>query len=88
MDSGWFRCHLFGRTTTGRTAHALFAGSGDPANRITVKTLCESALALACDSPSLPNRYGVLTPAAAMGDVLLHRLAKKGITFQPVTTAG
>ena len=81
MDGGWFRCHVFGRATDGRTAQALLSGSGDPANRITVKCLCEAALALACDTARLTERGGVLTPAAAMGEVLLERLHKQGITL-------
>ena len=88
MDSGWFRCHFFGRSKDGNTARAVLAGAGDPANRITVKCLCESALALACDTDRLPEGGGVLTPAMAMGDVLLDRLAQKGITFQPQQAAG
>ena len=83
MDEGWFRCHLFGRSADGKTARMLLSGDGDPANRITVKCLCESALALACDSERLPRRAGVLTPTTGLGEVLLDRLAKRGITIKP-----
>ena len=61
----------------------LLSGEGDPANRITVKCLCESALALACDTERLPRRAGVLTPTTGLGEVLLERLAKRGITIKP-----
>jgi len=30
----------------------------------------------------LPDRYGVLTPAAAMGDALLTRLPAAGVTLE------
>jgi len=32
----------------------------------------------------LPERHGVLTPAAAMGDVLLDRLPAAGVTLETV----
>jgi short subunit dehydrogenase-like uncharacterized protein len=44
MDNGWFRCEFFGRANT-RTAQAVVSDQGDPGNRVTVKCLCESALA-------------------------------------------
>jgi len=71
MDNGWFRCKLVGRASDGRTAYALIADKGDPGNRVTVKTLCESALALALDE--LPARAGFLTPSTGLGDVLAKR---------------
>jgi short subunit dehydrogenase-like uncharacterized protein len=53
---------------------------GDPGYAATAVLLGESALALARDYEQLPDRRGVLTPASAMGDVLLKRLAAVGIT--------
>lgn len=41
----------------------------------------EAALCLALDRDRLPDRYGVLTPATAMGDVLVDRLRAAGLTF-------
>jgi short subunit dehydrogenase-like uncharacterized protein len=41
--------------------------------------LAESALCLATDE--LPQTAGQLTPAVAMGNALLDRLAKAGIAF-------
>jgi short subunit dehydrogenase-like uncharacterized protein len=80
MDHGWFRCELFGRTTGGRTAQGMISDQGDPGNRVTVKCLCESALALALDE--LPNRAGVLTPSTALGDALVNRLRARGMTLK------
>src|ERR1039457_4710676 len=61
----------------GRTAHALIADKGDPGNRVTVKCLCESALALALDE--LPARAGFLTPSTGLGDALVKRLRNRGM---------
>ncbi len=43
--------------------------------------LGESALALVLDRDRLPERAGVLTPATAMGDVLVDRLREAGMTL-------
>jgi short subunit dehydrogenase-like uncharacterized protein len=84
MDQGWFRCELFARTADGRTARALISGEGDPANRVTVKCLCESALTLACDAERTPDRAGVLTPSAGLGRPLWDRLNAKGVCFRVI----
>jgi short subunit dehydrogenase-like uncharacterized protein len=72
MEDGWFRCELVGIASDGRIARALIADKGDPGNRVTVKCLCESALALALDE--LPARAGFLTPSTGLGDALVKRL--------------
>jgi short subunit dehydrogenase-like uncharacterized protein len=77
MDDGWFRCELVGQASDGRTARALIAGKGDPGNRVTVKCLCESALALALDE--LPARGGFLTPSTGLGAALVKRLRQRGM---------
>ena len=48
--------------------------------------LAESALCLALDRAALPALSGVLTPAIAMGELLLARLQRAGLTFK--VTAG
>ena len=81
MARGWFRTTLIGRTADGRHARARIAYRGDPGNRATLRILCESGLALAFDGPKLPgapDRGGVLTPATALGDVLVPRLRAAG----------
>jgi short subunit dehydrogenase-like uncharacterized protein len=52
----------------------------DPGYDETAKMLAESALALAFDD--LPPTAGQVTPAAAMGDALITRLGRAGITFE------
>jgi short subunit dehydrogenase-like uncharacterized protein len=81
MDHGWFRCELLGHASDGRTARGLVSDKGDPGNRVTVKCVCESALALALD-PVLPGRGGVLTPASGIGDALVTRLRARGMTLE------
>ena len=81
MDEGWLRCELFARAADGHTSRALVSGQGDPANRVTVKCLCESALTLACDAERLPDCAGILTPSTDLGRPLWDRLTAKGISF-------
>jgi len=92
MNAGWFRAEFGGFTEDGRTVNGLVAGQGDPGNRSTVRMVCESALALAlneADLPGFPARGGILTPATALGDVLVGRLRSAGITIRvPDVPAG
>ena len=58
------------------------ASGGDPGYGETSKMVAESALCLALDREQLPERYGVVTPAVAMGDRLLERLRAAGMRFE------
>lgn len=88
MNEGWFRCELLATAVNGqntRPVRGLIAGQGDPGNRSTVRFLCESALALALEPERLPGgplRGGVLTPATALGDLLIDRLRRSGMTLE------
>ncbi len=73
-----FRVTFIG--TAGDTPIRGEVRGGDPGYDETSKMLAESALALAFDD--LPERYGILTPAAAMGDALLKRLRDNGMIFE------
>ena len=55
---------------------------GDPGYAATAVMLGESALALALDGDRLPDRAGSLTPATAMGNVLVERLRAAGHTYE------
>jgi short subunit dehydrogenase-like uncharacterized protein len=82
MDNGSFRCQLIGKSAQDQEVRAVLSDTGDPGNRATTKMVCESALALALDTAVLPGgeqRGGVITPAFAMGDVLVHRLRAAGM---------
>jgi short subunit dehydrogenase-like uncharacterized protein len=85
--SGWFTAEFLARTQDGREVWARVADQGDPSNRVTTKCVCEAALALALDTDHLPGgalRGGVLTPATALGEVLICRLRQAGMTIQLV----
>lgn len=68
--------------TSGASRVVTRVSGGDPGYTETAKMVAESALCLALDSDSLSSPGGVLTPAEAMGDVLLGRLQKAGIKFE------
>ena len=84
IASGWFRCDLVATGEDGRKAYGLVRDVGDPSNAVTVKCVCEAALALALDTaalPGAPGRGGILTPAFGLGDVLVDRLRARGMTL-------
>ncbi|MEU8333368.1 saccharopine dehydrogenase NADP-binding domain-containing protein [Micromonospora sp. NPDC048839] len=76
--ASWFRVRFVG-TGGGQRVVTEVAG-GDPGYDETAKMLAESALCLALDE--LPPTAGQLTPVAAMGDALLDRLIRAGLTFR------
>ncbi|NLY95045.1 MAG: saccharopine dehydrogenase [Myxococcales bacterium] len=81
---GAFEVTFVGEAEGGPKVETRFAG-GDPGYTETAKMLAESALCLARDAEKLPPRYGVLTPAAAMGDALLERLTAAGLVIERVS---
>ena len=84
MDGGFFRGRFVTQTPDDSRVITTVSSDGDPGNRVTVKILCESALALILDHQRLPplgQRGGVLTPATAFGDVLVERLEAVGFEF-------
>ena len=72
--SGYFKLEVHG---VGR--RAMVAAKGDPGYAATAVMMGESALCAALDE--LPDRFGVLTPAAAMGTALIDRLRAAGMTL-------
>ena len=80
--TGWFRSVLDATTEHGRRYRATVAGPGDPGYAATAVMLGESGLALALDADRLPDRAGSLTPATAMGEVLVERLRAAGHTYE------
>ncbi|MGN6215815.1 MAG: saccharopine dehydrogenase, partial [Solirubrobacterales bacterium] len=77
-ERSWFRI-VFRGEGGGKRAVTEVSG-GDPGYSETSKMLAESGLCLAFDQ--LPERSGQLTTAVAMGDALLERLQRAGISFQ------
>lgn len=80
---GHYVVETYTTTTTGARYVARFAQDCD-AYQGTSVLLGESGLALALDRDRLSTLRGVLTPAAAMGDVLLARLPAAGVVMETV----
>jgi short subunit dehydrogenase-like uncharacterized protein len=83
-ERGYFEVRFVGkgRAKDGRhvTLRGRVAAKKDPGYGATAIMLGESALCLARDT--LGTEHGVLTPAAAMGMVLVERLRAAGMTFE------
>ncbi|MGC4808516.1 saccharopine dehydrogenase family protein [Micromonospora sp. DT233] len=75
----WFRVTFVG--TGGDRRVFTEVSGGDPGYDETAKMLAESALCLALDD-GLPATSGQVTPVTAMGDALLGRLQRAGLTFR------
>ena len=69
-------------TESGARYHAEIRGRGDPGYAATAVMLGQSGLALALDGDRLPDRAGSLTPATALGTVLVERLRAAGHTYE------
>lgn len=85
--NGWFRTEFRAVTESGAQYSATVAGPGDPGYAATAVMIGESALALALDHEELPDCAGSLTPATAIGDVLIDRLRRAGHRYE-VTARG
>lgn len=79
-----FEVTFIGRSSSGAQVETRFAG-GDPGYDETSKMLSESALCLAFDRDQLPERYGIVTTAAAMGDRLIERCRSAGLIIERVS---
>jgi saccharopine dehydrogenase (NAD+, L-glutamate forming) len=80
----WFKVVFVGEGGGQRVVTAV--RGGDPGYTETAKMLSESALCLATDD--LPDTAGQVTTAAAMGDALIERLQRAGITFEVLEGGG
>jgi short subunit dehydrogenase-like uncharacterized protein len=81
--SGLFRTTLLGEAEDGTTVVCSVSG-GEAGYEETAKMVSEAALALALEYEACPASAiggGFLTPATAMGDVLIARLENAGIKF-------
>ncbi|KAI1786338.1 Saccharopine dehydrogenase-domain-containing protein [Ganoderma leucocontextum] len=84
MDAGYMKVTNYTEAADppGTWAKTTICGKGDPGYRITSGIIAECALALALDDASLPPHAhlgGVLTPATALGGVLISRLEAAGL---------
>ena len=78
---GHFTMEIYASTTGGAQYVETVAAKGDPGYAATCVMLGEAALCLVKDGDRLPDASGVLTPAAAFGEVLVERLRVAGMTF-------
>lgn len=72
-------------TFVAQTAERTLTGTvsgGDPGYDETAKMVSEAALCLAHDRQELPQAYGVITTAQAMGDRLIERLRAADMRFE------
>ncbi len=82
-ESGFYKILLIGKFADGSLIQGSVTGDRDPGYGSTSKMLAESAVCLALDKDKTPQVSGVLTPAVALGDVLLERLEKyAGLQFK------
>jgi len=82
QQKGWFHSEVTARTERGYRYRAVVSAPGDPGYAATAVMAGESALALALDGDRLPPVSGSLTPATALGDVLVRRLRAAGHTYE------
>jgi short subunit dehydrogenase-like uncharacterized protein len=71
---------IVAKSESGKKITGRIAGNKDPGYGQTAVMLAESAICLAKDA--LAERYGVLTPATAMGMPLVTRLRAAGMTLE------
>lgn len=80
----WFTVHFWAEAGDRRIVTKV--AGGDPGYDETAKMLAESAMCVAFDD--LPKTSGQVTTAEAMGDALLERLQRAGITFTLLAERG
>lgn len=80
--AGHFQMEIGATTTSGARYRTTVAARHDPGYGGTAIMLGQSALCLALDTPRLPERSGVLTPALALDGALVDRLRAHGFTFE------
>lgn len=71
-ESGFFKFILFAEGKNSDSLNLIIKGKRDPGYGATSRMLGEAAISLLSDD--LPEIYGILTPAVAMGEVLEKRL--------------
>ena len=79
-ESGYFTVDLLA-IQEGKEVWARVYDNLDPGYGSTSKMLAESAVALALQSEQLPQQYGIVTPAVALGMPLVERLKSAGMEF-------
>lgn len=83
--AGFFKVSTSTVAKSGTKYTATVGAQGDPGYAATAVMLGQAGLALALDAERLWPEGGVLTPAVAMGDVLVERLRTQGFTMDVST---
>ncbi|MCA9563947.1 MAG: saccharopine dehydrogenase NADP-binding domain-containing protein [Myxococcales bacterium] len=78
-EAGYFNHHLVGDGPGSVSVNVH--GDKDPGYGSTSMMLAECAVSLAKDQAKLPKRFGILTPASALGQPLIDRLNEHGMSF-------
>ena len=79
-EAGYFDLLLRGTAADGQALRGRVRGDRDPGYGSTSKMLGESAVCLARDPLTIGG--GLWTPASAMGEALLVRMPRAGVTFE------
>lgn len=83
QDAGYFNARVIAHADGGAkhvvTAHVQSGTAGDPGYKATALMSIESALCLALQREKCDPKGGVLTPASALGQVLVDRLNAAGM---------
>jgi len=80
-EKGYFKLELAGLAED-KILRVRVSCKSDPGYSGTALMIAESAVCLALDEESLPQIFGILTPASAMGETLINRLKKAGMEFE------
>jgi short subunit dehydrogenase-like uncharacterized protein len=77
---GWFTFTFIGESPSKKVITRI--SGGDPGYDEASKMLAECGLAVVEQEDELTRSYGALSPVAALGDVLVSRLERRGIEFE------
>ena len=80
-ESGYFNLDIIGAIDNTKKTSIKVIGEGDPGYLATATMITEAGLSIIMDEERLPEKYGVLTPASGIGEVLAERLKDNGIQF-------
>lgn len=87
-ERGRYVIETYTRTTAGHRYVATMAQRGDPGYSATATLIAVAAMAMVTDPDRLSTLRGVLTPVAAMGDLLSEKLPAQGITLKVTQLGG
>ncbi|MGN7780547.1 saccharopine dehydrogenase family protein [Mycolicibacterium sp. 22603] len=87
-ERGRYVIETYTRTTAGHRYVATMAQRGDPGYSATATLIAVAAMAMVTDPDRLSTLRGVLTPVAAMGDLLSEKLPAQGIALKVTQLGG